>query len=308
MPNSIHTIDFLIVTPLDEERDAVLSLLDSPQQLPPDHADNRVYFESLMRAGHEDGHQGTYRIIVVSLVGMGTGQASATTSDAIRRWSPRYVLVVGIAGGVRKAGVALGDVLVASQIADYTLQKHRSGKPIEIRWQAQPVDTGLLERAQNFLGNDWIDAIRCERPVEGEPKRHIGPIASGDHVVASSKLLKAYSRPWPKLIGVEMEAAGIARVVFQSKLKAGFFMVRGTSDLADPDKDSPEVESWRTYACEVAAAYAITFLRTGPVTFAEHADTTPSASQASPQSFSNNSISGVSNSTIVLGNNINIEK
>lgn len=291
MPESIEKIDFLIITPLEEERDAVLSLLDQPRQLPPSDEDNRVYFESRMVVELKARNKGEYRIVVVPLVGMGTGQASATTSDAIRRWCPRYVLVVGIAGGVRRNGVALGDVLVASQIADYTLQKHPSGKPVEIRWQAQPVDAGLLERAQNHLDTNWISAIGCRRPVKGEPKRHIGPIASGDHVVASEELLGAYSAPWPKLIGVEMEAAGIARVAFQSKPKAGFFMVRGVSDLADPDKDSMQVKKYRTYACKVAAAYAISFLRTGPVTFAEHAVTTASASQTLPQSYSNNTIS-----------------
>lgn len=308
MPDPTETIDFLIVTPLEEERDAVLSLLDAPKQLPPDDDDNRVYFKSHMRVERDDGREGEYQIVVVPLVGMGTGQASATTSDAIRRWSPRYVLFVGIAGGVRKPGVALRDVLVAKQIADYTLQKHRSGKPVEIRWQAQPVDTGLVERANNFLSKEWINAINSERPVKGQPKRHIGPIASGDHVVASEKLLAAYSEPWPKLIGVETEAAGIARVAFQSIQQAGFFMVRGVSDLADPDKDSPEVENWRTYACEVAAAYAISFLRSGSVTSAEKTKGSDTVSQAGSQSFSNNSISGVSNSTIVLGNNNKTEK
>ncbi len=38
---------------------------------------------------------------------------------AIRRWQPRYVLLVGIAGGLEKAGVAPGDLLIANQVADY---------------------------------------------------------------------------------------------------------------------------------------------------------------------------------------------
>jgi hypothetical protein len=48
--------------------------------------------------------------------------------DAIRRWRPRYVWLVGIAGGLAKAGVALGDVLVADQIADNVIWKDATGK------------------------------------------------------------------------------------------------------------------------------------------------------------------------------------
>lgn len=301
-------IDFLIVTPLEEERDAVLALLDAPKQLAPDEQDNRVYYESKMAVGSEKEQSGEYRIVVVPLVAMGTGQASATTSDAIHRWSPRYVLVIGIAGGVRRSGVGLGDVLVADQVADYTLQKHRSGQDAEIRWQAQPVDTGLLERARAFSNKDWEKLIRSDRPHDGTPNRHIGPIASGDHVVASEELLDTYQEPWPKLIGVEMEAAGIARVAFQSRRQARFFMVRGVSDLADPAKDSPEVESWRTYACEAAAAYAIGFLRSGPVTLSSMDEAAKGQGEGSEPSFSNNKVSGVSGSTVVIGNQNKLEK
>ena len=42
-------------------------------------------------------------------------------------------------------------------------------------------------------------------------------------------------------------------------------MVRGVSDLADAAKDSDAVDRWRAYACEVAAAYAIGLLRSGPI-------------------------------------------
>ena len=42
----------------------------------------------------------------------------------------------------------------------------------------------------------------------------------------------------PSLIGVEMEAGGVASAAFQAASRPGFFMVRGVSDVADPDKDA----------------------------------------------------------------------
>ena len=41
-------------------------------------------------------------------------------------------------------------------------------------------------------------------------------------------------------------------------------MVRAVSDMAD--ESTEDVERWRAYACEVAAAYAVALLRSGPVT------------------------------------------
>lgn len=258
-------VDFLIVTPLEEERDALLRLLPNVRMLPPDDRDTRVYYRSRLKLSAKDFPSAEYQLVVTALVNIGVGQAAATTADAIRRWSPRYVLVVGIAGGVRTAGVSLGDVLLADQIVDYTLQKHRAEQAMEIRWQVNPVDTGLLERARAFRSNRWHRKAAANRPSPGTPQRHVGPIASGDQVIASDTLLSQYRAPWPKLIGVEMEAAGVARIVSQARSRAGFFMIRGVSDLADPAKDSSAVGLWRQYACDVAAAYAVDFLRSGPI-------------------------------------------
>ena len=74
-----------------------------------------------------------------------------------------------------------------------------------------------------------------------------------------------YRDVWAKLVGVEMEAGGTASAAFQAANNPGFFMVRGVSDLADAAKDSDAVDRWRAYACEVAAAYAIGLLRSGPI-------------------------------------------
>ena len=97
------------------------------------------------------------------------------------------------------------------------------------------------------------------------PSRHIGTIATGDKVIAVDDLLTKYSATWPKLIGVEMEAGGAAAAAFQTAEQVGFFMVRGVSDLADSKKVSARVKAWRAYACDVAAAYAIALLQSGPV-------------------------------------------
>jgi len=63
-----------------------------------------------------------------------------------------------------------------------------------------------------------------------------------------------------------MEAGGAARAAFQSTAKPGFFMIRAVSDLADEAEAKPQDAAWRAYARDVAAAFTVGFLQSGPVT------------------------------------------
>jgi nucleoside phosphorylase len=262
VPTDKSPVDFVIVTALEEERDAILGKLPGYQRLDPFNDDIRVYFSSNLPATFPDGSTGTYHIVVMPLLDMGRTQATAATSDAIRRWNPRYVILVGIAGGVAENGVKLGDVLVSTQIVDYELQKLTSEEP-EIRWEVYRADPRLVGAARNLDDSAWLELMSAKRPGRGAPKHHIGPIASGDKVIADSEVLAHYRDKWSKLTGVEMEAAGVAIASFQAAQQPGFFMVRGVSDLADKKKNSARVKRWRSYACDIAASYAIALLKSG---------------------------------------------
>jgi nucleoside phosphorylase len=194
---------------------------------------------------------------------MGRLQAATATSDAIRKWCPRYVLLVGIAGGVAQKNVELGDILISTQIVDYELQKLTPAGP-EMRWEVHRADPRLLGAARN-LSKDWQELTKVNRPGSGQPKRHVGPIASGDKVIAFREVMKKHRDAWPALIGVEMEAAGVVTAAFQSTEPPGFFMVRGVSDFADEKKGVHSTGQWRLYACDVAASFAIALLKSGPI-------------------------------------------
>lgn len=277
-PSAEPPTDFVIVTALEEERDAVLSKLPGYRKLAPSDDDVRVYYSADLPVTFADGSRGVYRVVVMPLLGMGRVQATVATADAIRRWRPRYVLLVGIAGGVAAKEVKLGDILVSDQIVDYELQKLTS-KGAQVRWEVHRADARLIGAARNFSGADWQALLTTKRPDEGAPKHHIGPIASGDKVIALGKVLAKYRKVWPAIIGVEMEAAGVATATFQAAKLPGFFMVRGVSDLADEDKNSAGVQNWRIYACDIAASYAIALLKSGPVVLSSFMVQPPSVSE-----------------------------
>lgn len=283
---TISLVDFLIIVPLKEEREAVLAHLGNARRLPPDEQDVRVYYQTDLATQLADGQAGSYRVIVTSPLGMGRVEAATATADAIRRWQPRYVLLVGIAGGDPDE-VGLGDVLIAEQFVDYELAKrtdedtkphpeqppanpreyalHNSVRRVNerTRYQTFRADPRLYGAAQHLIG--WEKAVREARPDAGMPSTHTGIVISGDKVQAATGALAPYKADWPKLIGVEMEAAGVAAAAWEAVSKPGVLMVRGVSDLADAKKGSSRVKKWRPYACDVAAAFAVSFLRDGPV-------------------------------------------
>ncbi len=259
-------VDFVIVTALEEERGALLSMLPDCKPLPPEPGDVRHYYSGRLPVTMHGGAQGHYSIVVMQLLGMGRVQAATATSDAIKRWRPRFVVMVGIAGGVAAKHVGLGDILVSQQVVDYELQKLTQKGP-EIRWQVHQADARLLGASQQLTAEAALSLLTVRRPLRGVPQRIIGPIASGDKVIAFGAALEQYRQHWATLIGVEMEAAGVATAVSQAAKPPGFFMVRGVSDLADANKDSKHVGKWRAYACHVAAAYTVALLQGGPVPF-----------------------------------------
>ncbi|HYH99203.1 pentapeptide repeat-containing protein [Hyalangium sp.] len=258
MQPTVPIVDFLIITALEEERAAVLTLLAGHRLLERDGQDPHTYYEAQVRSARSDG--AVYRVLVTSLVGMGPVQAATQASSAVHRWHPRHVLMVGIAGGVGSMA-ELGDVLVASQLADST-QGKQTPERRKIRWEVHRADADLLDAAFNFP-HGWEDLLTLQRPGAGLPRRRIGVILSGGDVIADAQALQLHLETWDKLVGVEMEGGGVALALHNTQERPRFLMVRGVSDLADEQKGSAEVRRWREYACAVAAAYTVGLIRSG---------------------------------------------
>jgi WD40 repeat protein/nucleoside phosphorylase len=257
-------MDFLIITALPEEQDAVLSKLPSHRKTAASEGHVNVCFESELPILLPDSLKKSYSIVVTCLARMGRVQAAVQTSYLVQHYRPRYVMLVGIAGGASANGVTLGDVLISDEIIDYEIQKLTKKGP-KARFSVYRSDPRLLSAAQNLRDDGWKQLISPTRPRKGEPRCIPGPVATGDKVVALKKFLNELLQKWPKLIGVEMEAGGVASACYQAAHPPGFFMIRGVSDLADAGKDKRATHKWRAYACDAAASYAVGFLGSVPV-------------------------------------------
>jgi nucleoside phosphorylase len=259
--NDHRRADVLVITALDEERDALLHHFPNPRRQDKNDETTYTVYETTICTQRQD--QAAYRVITTSLSGMGPLDAAIRATDAAQRWHPRIVLVVGIAGGVASE-VALGDVLIATSLVDDILGKAPPSGARETRWHQYTPDANLLDHARH-LAHDWARSVSAKRPQAGTPITRFGDVLSGGNVVASAKVVHDVRKVWPKLAGIEMEGGGVASALQKQPYPSGFLMIRGISDIADASSNARQKRQWRSYAADVAATFALALLRAGPL-------------------------------------------
>ena len=256
------SVDFLIVTALQVERDAVLRLLGDVEQVVLE--DLPTYYRATIPAPSQGG---TYEVVVTMLNDMGNVEATQHATRVIQALAPDYVLMVGIAGGVR-GKVKLGDVIVGKQVLYYELSKV-TPDGYDARPTSYLADPTLLDRVQNYNDLSWRDFIQTARPPRRGKKATtieqsdvvFGVLATGEKVVGDTTFVNQLRRLHSKILGVEMEAFGVAVAAANTRDRPRFLAIRGVCDYADHTKN----DHWHRYAAESAAAFTIGFLRYGPV-------------------------------------------
>jgi nucleoside phosphorylase len=252
--------DFVIITALEKEAKAVVSRLENHIVMKFEDKDIRTYHCGTVPIQDTDS---AYRVVVVLLPSMGEIAAANAVTDAIAQWNPRFVLMVGIAGGIPQDNLDLGDVVVAEQIIGYEYGKVTEDG-IEPRDRVYPVSALLLERVRNFWDDSWTQQISVHRPDNATrpvSKLFVGSIASGNKVIASTEFCQRLKTRWPKLIALEMEGEGVFAAAFDRPQIPATLVIRGISDMADERKS----DEWQEYAANAAAAFAVSFLKSGPV-------------------------------------------
>lgn len=108
----------------------------------------------------------------MSVSAMGRVKAAVATANALRRWRPSSVLLIGIAGGFAAQGVRLGDILIAEQVVDFELQKVK--KPAQSpRFQVHTSDARLLEAAHHLPSPTTVH--KATRPDRRTPYCELRP-------------------------------------------------------------------------------------------------------------------------------------
>jgi len=225
----------------------------------------------------EDWHKaGTYFVrgqmegvpwpVILMITGPGNTGSSALGERAIQTFEPRALLVVGIAGGLKK-DVRLGDVVVADWIHSYHGGKEDKGG-FSARPRGGPAGHRLEQVARAVTVTvPWWEPLSCNV----QPGVHVKPIASGDVVLNSPALplsrqldrdglRERLRRHFNDAVAIEMESAGAIKAA-QLNDDLPFLAIRGISDRADGTKRGDADRKFQPMAAAHAAAFAAAFLR-----------------------------------------------
>lgn len=193
------------------------------------------------------GHVGGARTVVVQANNMGPLEAYKTVDEGVRALSPRAVIMVGIAFGVRAKEQQIGDILVSELIYDYDLERVGTGEDDRpwsyLRGTRVPAAERLIDRF-HAGSNDW----------QSPPSIHFGVILSGSKLVDNKEYHSALLRFAPDAIGGEMEGVGFSTAANRSKVD--WLLVKGISDWADGTKGANK-KAYQQMAAENAARFVL---------------------------------------------------
>ncbi|MCW5649789.1 MAG: hypothetical protein KIS62_08595 [Ramlibacter sp.] len=192
---------------------------------------------------------------------MGMVPATILTTKTIRAWQPKLLVMAGICAGVQEK-VSLGDVIVARQVFDYGSGKLKNGILIP-DYEPVTMDDELCNHVSDFSKDKAVlRGIKDAWPVatgvpQTELRAHVGAFASGAAVVSDEPTVKGIREHKRSLLGLDMEAYGVARATVSAKAPlAPFLIVKGVQDFATEAK-SDEV---REYAAYASARFLFCFL------------------------------------------------
>lgn len=225
-------VDFLVLTAVEVERDAVLAVMTSFSGS--GHPVKTFFGKAVYYAGRI----GQYRcVLLMCRAGSGGRDGSAlAVHDALTAWGPRGgVVMVGIAFGRHRprsgAKAApkqmIGDILVATQL--YPYESERVGLNNSVDRGPRPESSLILENRLRNL--HW-----CWTPDGGSPRGlKFGPLLSGEKLVDNKALRNDLFARFPEAIGGEMEGAG----VYAASSRAGvdWMIFKAICDWADGSKN-----------------------------------------------------------------------
>jgi adenosylhomocysteine nucleosidase len=230
------------------------------------------------RQFHTGSLHGTEAVVVFSR--WGKVAAAATVTQLLTSYPVTRLVFGGVAGATR-TGLAIGDIVVASEL----LQHDMDASPLYPRYEVPllgkarfAVDPLLREQlvaaAKTFLSHDLrahVAAPEREFFRITSPRVLEGLIASGDKFFASAAEVQDLRQRLPEVCCVEMEGAAVAQVC--DEYAVPFAVVRTVSDSADESS----VHDFPRFSREIARHYLIGVL----ARFLTNARREPTAARAS---------------------------
>jgi nucleoside phosphorylase len=230
-----------VIAALDEELDYLL-------ELPYNWSGPRATDDGITyRIGQMENGPG---IVASSANSMGLTATAILTAKVIKEWSPRLISMIGVCGGRKEKGVALGDIVVPTQTFHYQFGSFKDGV-IHRELRVENSDAQLLDIVSHLARRtDVLARIKQSLPRGFVKPRtdlqcHLGPLASADLVVKDTAKFGEAIEADRKTIGVEMESYAFMKAAALARVRWAL-VVKSVSDYADATKDD-EVREYAKY-------------------------------------------------------------
>jgi nucleoside phosphorylase/tetratricopeptide (TPR) repeat protein len=281
-------IDVAIITAKQEEFDAVLRRFPDAFQGP-----RGPFRRSYAFRQSSSSVSKSYTVAIVRCVNQGLSEGQNVATDIIEDLEPRLILAVGISGAVPSSDLFLGDVFLPTQIHDFSVGADTpEGREFAIAGSSPPKPIltmiAALAASQATLHGwnspeniavarpdipsigagawtddpDWnqrIDKAISAAQERTEPKFTDGSLASSDTLQKDHAKFRRILATDRRIRAVDMETAGVSKACHRHDGIRRFMSIRAISDVVGV----PREEKWTIYACEVAASFASTLIRSG---------------------------------------------
>jgi adenosylhomocysteine nucleosidase len=235
-----------IVSAMSEEIASVIDTLEGVK--------TREFGRRQFHAGRFHGHE-----VVAVFSRYGKVAAAATVTQLLASYPVDRLIFGGVAGGVQP-GLAIGDIVVATDLVQHDMDASPLFPRYEVpllgkaRFATDPgLRAGLVSAAKLFAEHDLASHVsQTERTFfkMTVPQVVEGMVASGDKFFSSSAGVRDLRERLPGVCCVEMEGAAVAQVCDEYGIP--FAVVRTISDSADESS----VHDFPRFAREIARHYS----------------------------------------------------
>ncbi|WP_100610750.1 phosphorylase family protein [Confluentibacter lentus] len=265
-----HSYDVAIITALPHpEFEAILRLNNGKWEPVEVENDFIKYYKSTFVEG------GTIKTIIAATADqMGMTAASHLSTKMILYFKPKYLIMSGIAAGIKDRGLGYGDILVAEQSWDYgsgkiiEMDKKNESELSDIKFLPDTRDiqlsADLKAKISNFKLSRGMILDKIQNEWQGDSpstklQLHLGPIGSGSYVISSELTLKDIKEHQRKLLGIEMETFGVYYAAEHSpEPKTKAISIKSVSDYGDGTKN----DKFQKYAAYTSANFIYQFIMT----------------------------------------------
>ncbi len=218
----------------------------------------------------------TFDVVICTPMEKGSVASAVVTANALHRFDPKYIFLVGICGGLSrdsKSALEFGDVVFSSaviRVENSKILDRPDPKAFDVSFSVSVINSELVSAFKHYRSRLKRREIRSNLEVaqvaSQSPRIEIGTSASVDSVIKSlrygNKILNMVRSEIRSMtpVSVEMEFSGVEMAARQAGIDDRLMMVRGVNDMADDFKMHDQTHS-RSSARQNASFVATDFLK-----------------------------------------------